>query len=669
MKSPRRIARLAPILALAMALNAARAEEVQKLPDMVVERPAARDVQVTAADVTMTGDTFAGLAELGQRTAGLTVNDAGARGFGTITTLRGLGNTPYFSDASAPVYLDDIPLGSGFTFPSELYDFSAVNVHRGPQSATLFGRAGDAGVIHFTSARPEAGTRSRATLSAGNHGLLAARASMTSAPSETTDITAAVGASRRDGYIRNTQLNRDVDDRESLSGRFKLTHRPAPGTELSLHLLGSRARDGAPGLVPLGGAYDKVQRGQEGRTDTDFGAAAFGVSREIASGTITSTSSWSKWDMSPYANRLVVFGGADFDSVVTQSQRTFSEELRFAGPRWSGGAFWSTARTRGSIDRVFSGFPIEQSRFDTEADTLALFGRAPFAVSEDWTLTPGLRGEHSAREFTRVETIPGSTLITRDDDWSALLPSLTATRRIDADTDLTFSVARGFKAGGHSAFTGRADLTTFNPQRSWTVEAAYRTTIPESNLTYTARAYASRVSGYQIERSFAVPNSFADEYLVVNADEARVLGFELEAVWRPAPDWAVTLAASLSQAELEDFTDPFTGSTYSGNQAPYAPAGNGSWRIAYQPARGFFAGAGVSWNGRTYYDEQESAMFAQRSYFLVDADAGYAFARGEVRIFGRNLGDEEYYSAITPGVGHATPGAPLTWGAELSVTW
>jgi hypothetical protein len=40
-----------------------------------------------------------------------------------------------------------------------------------------------------------------------------------------------------------------------------------------------------------------------------------------------------------------------------------------------------------------------------------------------------------------------------------------------------------------------------------------------------------------------------------------------------------------------------------------------------------------------------------------------------VRVFGRNLGDEEYYSAITPGVGHATPGAPLTWGVELSAGW
>jgi iron complex outermembrane receptor protein len=666
MTSPFTKLSLVTLIAVAAGL---RAEEVQKLPDMTVERPVTRDVRITLVDVRPAADPSAGLAELARHTAGLTVNDAGARGFGTITTLRGLGNTPFFSDSSVPVYLDDIPLASGFTFPTELYDFTSVAVHRGPQAATLFGRAGDAGVIQFASARPEAGNRSRATFSAGNHGLLAARASLLSAPNADTEITAGFGASQRDGYIRNTQLNQDVDDRDSLSGRLKFTHRPATGTEVSLHLLGSRARDGAQALVPLGGSYDEVQRGQEGEADTDFTAAALGFSRDLDGGTLSSTTSWSRWDMSPYSNRLVVFGGADFDSAVTQSQRTFTEELRFAGPRWSGGALWSAGRTRGSTDRVFSGFPIEQSRFTSKAETMALFGRAPLAIAEGWTLTPGLRGERAAKKFTRVETIPGSTVITRNNDWSALLPSLAATRRIDDATDFSLSLARGFKAGGHSAYTGRADLSAFGPQRAWTAEAAFRTTVKESNLSYTARAYASRVTGYQIERSFAVPGSFTDEYLVVNADEARVLGFELESAWRPAPDWTVTLAASISRAELEQFTDPFTGATYSGNRAPYAPEGNGSLRIDYRPATGFFAGAGVTWTGKTYYDEQESAFLAQRSYSLLEADAGYAFARGEVRLFGRNLGGEEYYSSITPGVGHATPGAPLTWGVELSVNW
>jgi outer membrane receptor protein involved in Fe transport len=230
-------------------------------------------------------------------------------------------------------------------------------------------------------------------------------------------------------------------------------------------------------------------------------------------------------------------------------------------------------------------------------------------------------------------------------------------------------VSRGFKPGGYSAYTGIASLAGFKPQRTWGLEAALSTAGRDAKWTATARAYAYRVQGYQIERSFAVPASSSDEYLVVNADRAQVLGLEVESAWRPRPDVTISAVAGLTHAQLEDFTDPFTGVNYSGNRAPYAPSGNAALRIDYRPARGFFGGAGLTWTGRTFYDEQETSFLSQDAYTLLNANAGYAFPRGSIRIFGRNLGDKAYYSSITPGVGHGTPGAPFTWGAEVSSRW
>ena len=48
------------------------------------------------------------------------------------------------------------------------------------------------------------------------------------------DVSAAVNASQRNGYIHNTTLNQQVDDRESLSGRLRMRYRPAPDLELAL---------------------------------------------------------------------------------------------------------------------------------------------------------------------------------------------------------------------------------------------------------------------------------------------------------------------------------------------------------------------------------------------------------------------------------------------------
>src|ERR1700709_114476 len=117
----------------------ASAEDIVRLPDLTVNEQQERSnrprVVAIEPDATPTSEAFSDLA---RQTPGMSMNDAGARGFGQTTTLRGLGNTPFFSDASAPVYLDDIPLATAFTFPSELYDFGQMTVYRGPQAAALF---------------------------------------------------------------------------------------------------------------------------------------------------------------------------------------------------------------------------------------------------------------------------------------------------------------------------------------------------------------------------------------------------------------------------------------------------------------------------------------------------------------------------------------------------
>ena len=391
--------------------------------------------------------------------------------------------------------------------------------------------------------------------------------------------------------------------------------------------------------------------------------------KRLAGVTVTSTTSFTDWKLAPYDNRLVVFGGGNLDSALTQSQRAFNEELRFSDGPLTGGVFYSHASTHGAAQRSFSGFPIEDSSFTLGSESLAVFSQGRFPTGAGWFIAPGLRLEHDAKDFTRAEFIPGQSLHRQKNSWDALLPSLSATRRFDARTDLTLTAARGFKPGGYSAYTGIASLAAYAPQSTWGLEAALTTAAAKSKWTFVSRAYAYRVSGYQIERSFAVPGSAGDEYLVVNARRAQVLGLELEGNWRPAADVTVRAVAGLTRVTLQDFTDPFTQANYSGDRAPYAPAGNAALRVDYHPARGFFCGAGLTWTGRTFYDERETAGLAQNAYALVDAAIGCTFARAEFRIFGRNLADKAYYSAIVPGVAHATPGAPLTWGAALSCRW
>src|SRR5262249_33650421 len=95
------------------------------------------------------------LESLAEHVANLHVSAGGAEPVGDIFTLRGLANTPYFSDPSVVLYFDDIPLGSSFTYPTGLFGFTTATIARGPQGSA-FGRGGEGGVITLNSADPGA---------------------------------------------------------------------------------------------------------------------------------------------------------------------------------------------------------------------------------------------------------------------------------------------------------------------------------------------------------------------------------------------------------------------------------------------------------------------------------------------------------------------------------
>ena len=203
-------------------------------------------------------------------------------------------------------------------------------------------------------------------------------------------------------------------------------------------------------------------------------------------------------------------------------------------------------------------------------------------------------------------------------------------------------------------------------QCAWSAfEAGITHTTADKKLAATLRVFYYDIDGLQIERSFAT-SSFADDYLVINAPRARSLGGELELSWKPVN--GLTLAADLgaTNATLRKFTDPYTGNNFAGNRAPAVPEYDASLRADFESPSGFFGGIELSAVGETFYTEAEDAFFGQKAYSLLNARLGYAQGRYRVTVYGQNLTDKEYYSAITPGTFHGTPGAPRTFGVEFA---
>lgn len=651
-------------------------DAIVKLDPLVIEGRLLTESPATVTTVSLDSEplALATTAGLAARSANFFIATNDAHSFNDTFSLRGLTNTPIFGDPAISFYLDDLPLGSGFTFPVDLAGFARAELHRGPTQNTVFGRAGSAGVVTLVS--PELGSTPQGQLRAsyGSYDARQLSASAGTATGGSTDAYVNLNYAARDGYITNTTLKRDIDTKDSRSALVRLRTRPSDTSELTLLVTALRARDGVQPLVPLGGPLFRVARQTEGLTSMDAWNAALSAAFATSVGRLTATTSFNDWDLNPYSSTLG-FGFADLINNVTQQQRTWSEEVKLASDKnsathWQVGTFYSDSRTEGSFARVFGPYPYEQSDYRITNRNLAVFGEATLKVSSVTSLTAGLRLEDSHKKFHRVETIPVPQVFALNRESSAWLPKLGLSYEASRDTQLFATVGAGFKPGGFSAFTGNRALAAFGPERTKTFEAGVTHTIKDKSLAATFRVFYYDIDGYQIERSFAT-SSVADDYLVLNAPRARSLGAELELSWKPKALVGLTFAADLGATDvtLREFTDPFTGDDFSGNRAPAVPVFDVSLRADYESPSGFFGGVELTANGRTYYTEGENLFFGQKSYALITARFGYAHDRYRVTVYGQNLTDKEYYSAITPGTVHGTPGAPRTVGAEFNMKY
>ncbi len=605
------------------------------------------------------------LDDLAARVAGFHVNAGGAGAFGDVFTLRGLANTPFFSDPSVTLYYDDLPLGSSFTYPTGLFGFASAVVSRGPQG-TAFGRGGAGGVVALLSAEPGATPGGEARVSFGAHQARSAAFTARSARDPRFDATVAAAYAAREGYVENTRLGATVDDQETSTLSARLRWRSAAAHEFTLQLLGGHRRDGAQPLVPLAGPLHAVARDRDGAVAIDFGGVALKAAFATALGRLTATTSYTDWRLHPYTGRLVL--PPALDSLLTQAQRAWNEEVRLTsspGHRWHWhvGAWFSDSKTSGQADRAIPGlFPIEASGFTLDARTLAWFGGADFSPADHWRVSLGVRAENTRKAFSRDQTVPSPGHFADRRTFSAWTPKLSVSHALSPRTNVSAGISTGTKPGGWSAYTADAAQAPFQAEKVTALEAGFDLTLADKTVTLAARWFGYAIRDYQIERSFN-----ASDYLVVNAPRARSLGAELEGAWHPAPDWTLAATLGVTKTTLREFTDPFTGASYAGNRAPYAPAYDAQLSLAWRPERGWFARAEAVAAGRTYFDESENIDLASQAHTLLNARAGYDGGRWIVSLYGLNLAGKGYYALVVPGVRHAVPGAPRAYGLEA--TW
>ena len=638
--------------------------------------------------------------DLSARAPGLFIASGGNSTFADVQSIRGIGNTPFFSSPGVLFYIDGIPAGDASTLPLFLEGIESIEILRGPQGHR-YGRNAPGGVVDIRTQPPDA--QPRHTLAATFGELGSTKAQLNSAGPLRGSWAYSLSATHasRNGYIHDLNFDRAKNHFDHAGGRFAVRGR---WNSFDIHAGASLegTTEGSAGLVPWGGdkftSDTNENEGATYRRDSQWAT----TSKDFGWGRLTSTSSRSAWSLGPHELDL------DMTSSLLDSERAFAvlhqdQVMLTKGLKaeslpgtdspfdWKAGLFYLDSETSGVSSRTFPmlfggillGVDEQATDFTLAEENLAAYASGTLHKGEDLDLTLGIRLDRTTKQMdrTKYSTFALSTAgqamgmslpppVQFEETWNKVLPHIGATWSYSPQADLFVRGTLGYKPGGFSAYGD--DL--FNPvrfdeevNRTWEAGLSWRAASGAATATLTA--FQSRIEDYQFEKSAG-----GTDYVIVNADKAQARGLELELTTFLGRNFMASANYGYNDAQFEDHLGyqvdanaiTRTPTDFSGNTLPYAPRHTLSLATQYFEADGTFAR--LEWRsiGETFFDEANALR--EPAYSLLNASAGRTFGEFQVQLFARNLLDREYHSLIMPLGGPlvgAAPGTPRIIGIQV----
>ncbi len=526
---------------------------------------------------------------LSARVPSLTVESSFGRTFPRFY-IRGLGNTDFDLNASQPVSLvyDEVVLENPIMKGFPVFDIERIEVLRGPQG-TLFGRNTPAGIISVVSKKPTQKTEGYASLSYGRWNAIEAEAAVGGALVED-KLAARVSVihQRRDGYVDNTFTGEKdaLEGYEDTAARLQLLYTP---TERFTALLNGHFRDlnGTarvfraniikPGTNELVDGFTPYKAYVDGQNDQEVSARGASLNAQYEFDGVTFTSitayeyvdAFSRGDVDGgvargIGNPLTGPGRVPF-SVESASEVAgidqWTQEFRLSssgeGPlQWQVGAFYFDEKA--PFANIGYGTATTDPRGRTTLassvqnnETWAVFGQGSYKVTEQLTLTGGLRYTEDEKDLVRRQiSVNGTNAPTVTSRAS------TEDERIswDVSADYAFTAdVRGFVrvASGFRAPTIQprsVTITTADSEKVMSYEAGVKSDLFGNRARVNVTAFYYRVKDQQFTAVGGVDNTNR----LLNADKGVGKGFEADLEFLPLENLLLTVGTSYNDTEIKD---------------------------------------------------------------------------------------------------------------------
>ena len=314
-------------------------------------------------------------------------------------------------------------------------------------------------------------------------------------------------------------------------------------------------------------------------------------------------------------------------------------------------------REKKSGRRFIDIFNTSTGAFDA---TQAIFASCAFGVDyqslgvlSDIVPLPGCDGVPAFGSYSRHDTSGERT-------ENAITPSVIGELDVGDDSMVFLSYSTGFKAGGFDARAGRQSDLEYEDEGVDNFELGYKASLADGRAQVNLVAYHSKYKDRQVTTFDGIAG-----FVVGNAAEAKVQGFEFDGRWRATE--GLTLSGSVAYMDYETTKYPdapcsaihtlLTGETLcdrAGRTATYVPDWSASLIADYVlPITGNLdirSTFDVLYESEYFTDSGQDVNLKQDAYTMYNVRLALESESWALAVLGKNLSDEDVieFSSVVP---------------------
>jgi len=629
----------------------------------------------------------------------------------TTIYLRGVGNNNATAgqEQNVAIYIDGIYYPSMATDPGSFTNLERIEVLKGPQG-TLFGRNTTGGLIQFVTRDPTQEFSGNASVGYGNYGTT--DASMYVSGGIISNVAADLSLAyhdQSDGWGHNLYTNSDANRLRSWDAHSKWVITPVDGTKITFKVgydnvwtdQGVYEQVLSPNDPLLAGFplsqygniyntyqnndtfYDVGQTTTSLRLDQDLGAMKL---MSISAYAATNRHSSLDLDVTPVPALAAFFPG------LTTS---FSQEFQLSsntdhGLSWVGGVMFFYMNGRETPLAILAGpteLPVASYNTGQKTNSVAGYGQLTVPITSTTDFTVGGRYTHDKQELYGVltaftgtgfanEGVDPSTNVTTFGDF---------TYKASLDHHFTdqvmgyVSVSSGFKSGVYNITFATPEEAPVKPEKLTDYEIGLKSEFLDHRVRVNLDGF------YYDYKDLQLQTYVVTTIITLNAAAAKVYGLEAQFDSNITDQLKFGGGISELHSEYTSFPNvpsydvssglgvPILGLSGDGNQLMRTPDLTLNANLDYHVPVSFGQlGTNITFfHTSGFYFEPDNRL-SQSAYNLVNGQLYWKSVgeRFDVRLWTKNLFNQQYYVQKISGSGSpdaGAPGAPRTFGLSLGV--